>query len=91
MFIEQVSQLKLEHIDLYYYRTQHGAESDLLLVNVLQPIVAVEIKFSSAPSLSKGFYTVLDDLKLGKGFVITPGNEAYKLDEWWKWGVCTIF
>jgi predicted AAA+ superfamily ATPase len=79
--IEQVSQLKPEHIDLYYYRTQHGAECDLLLVNGLTPVMAVEIKFSSAPSLSKGFYTVMDDLKLDKGFVITPGNELYKLDE----------
>jgi len=79
--IEQVSQLKPEHIDLYYYRTQHGAECDLLLVNGLQPVMAVEIKFSSSPSLAKGFYTVMDDLKLNKGFVITPGNDPYKLDE----------
>ena len=79
--IEQVSQLKPEHIDLYYYRTQHGAECDLLLVNGLQPVMAVEIKFSSRPSLAKGFYTVMDDLKLNKGFVITPGNDPYKLDE----------
>ena len=79
--IEQVSQLKPEHIDLYYYRTQHGAECDLLLVKGLQPVMAVEIKFSSSPSLAKGFYTVMDDLKLNKGFVITPGNDPYKLDE----------
>jgi len=79
--IEQVSQLKPEHIDLYYYRTQHGAECDLLLVNGLQPVMAVEIKFSSSPSLAKGFYTVMDDLKLNKGIVITPGNDPYKLDE----------
>ena len=79
--IEQVNQLKPEHIDLYYYRTQHGAECDLLLVSGLTPVIAVEIKYSSTPSLSKGFYTVMDDLKLDKGFVITPGSEAYKLDE----------
>jgi len=52
-----------------------------LLVNGLQPVMAVEIKFSSSPSLAKGFYTVMDDLKLNKGFVITPGNDPYKLDE----------
>lgn len=51
--IEQVSQLKPEHIDLYYYRTHNGAECDLLLVSGLRPVMAIEIKFSSNPSLSK--------------------------------------
>ncbi len=79
--IEQVNQLKPEHIDLYYYRTQHGAKCDLLLVNGLTPVMAIEIKFSSNPSLSKGFYTVMDDLKLDKGFVIVPEGEPYQLDK----------
>ena len=79
--IEQVSQLKPEHIDLYYYRTHNGAECDLLLVSGLHPVMAIEIKFSSNPSLSKGFYTVMDDLKLEKGFVIVPEGEPYQLDE----------
>jgi predicted AAA+ superfamily ATPase len=79
--IEQISQLKPEHIDLYYYRTHHGAECDLLLVGGLRPVIAIEIKFSSNPSLSKGFYTVMDDLKLERGFVIVPEGKGYKLDE----------
>ncbi len=79
--IEQVSQSKPEHIDLYFYRTHQGAECDLLFVNGLQPVMAVEIKYSSNPSLSKGFYTVMEDLKLERGYVITPANEPYRLDQ----------
>ncbi|HEY4289156.1 MAG TPA: ATP-binding protein [Puia sp.] len=79
--IEQVSQLKPEHIDLYYYRTHNGAECDLLLVSGLRPVMAVQIKYSSNPSVSRGFYTVMDDLKLDRGFVIVPEREGYKLDE----------
>lgn len=43
--------------------------------------MAVEIKFSLNPSLSKGFYTVMDDLKLDKGFENVPKGEGYRLDE----------
>ena len=79
--IEQISQQKPEHIDLYYYRTHNGAECDLLLVNGLKPIMAIEIKFSSNPSLSRGFYSVMEDLKVEKGFVIVPEGESYELDK----------
>ncbi len=78
--IEQVNQCKPDHIDLYYYRTHQGAECDLLLVSGLRPIMAVEIKYSTNPSLSKGFYTVMDDLQLGKGYVIVPEGKPYPLD-----------
>lgn len=79
--IEQVHQLKPAHIDLYYYRTHHGAECDLLLVNGLKPVMAIEIKHSSTPSLSKGFYTVLDDLKIKKGHIIMPKDGLHRLDK----------
>lgn len=79
--IEQIYALKPSHIDLYYYRTHHGAECDLLLVNGVMPVMAIEIKHSSNPSLSKGFYNVLDDLKLKQGWVIIPEDAAYPMDK----------
>jgi predicted AAA+ superfamily ATPase len=79
--IEQIFQLKPAHIELYYYRTHHGAECDLLLVNGLKPVLAIEIKYSSTPVLTRGFYTVLDDLKLDEGWVITPHGTAIKINE----------
>lgn len=79
--IEQIYQLKPRHLDMYYYRTHNGAECDLVLVNGLKPLVAIEIKYAVVPSLSKGFYNVLDDLQIKKAFVITPGEKHYHLDE----------
>lgn len=79
--IEQIYQLKPAHIDLYYYRTHHGAECDLLLVNGLKPVMAIEIKYSSTPSVSKGFYTVLDDLKIKRGHIIMPNDGYNRLDK----------
>jgi uncharacterized protein len=79
--IEQIYQLKPRHIDLYYYRTHHGAECDLLLVDGLKPVMAIEIKHSTTPSLSKGFYTVMEDLKLKRGYIIMPKDGAHRLDK----------
>lgn len=79
--IEQIYQLKPAQLEMYYYRTHHGAECDLLLVDGLKPLAAIEIKYSTVPSLSKGFYNVLDDLKVKKAFVITPGGKHYQLDD----------
>ncbi|WP_442588118.1 ATP-binding protein [Pedobacter sp. AW31-3R] len=79
--IEQIYQLKPRHLEIYYYRTQHGAECDVILVDGLKPVAAVEIKYAEVPSLSRGFYHVLDDLEISKAFVITPGEKQYALDE----------
>jgi len=79
--IEQIHQLKPKHLDMYYYRTHNGAECDLILVDGIKPVVAVEIKYAVVPSLSRGFYTVLEDLKIQKAFVITPAEKSYALDE----------
>lgn len=77
--IEQIFQLKPPHIDMYYYRTHHGAECDVLLVNGIKPVLGIEIKYSSNPVLSKGFYSVMDDLNLPEGRVITPKGSSSKL------------
>jgi len=79
--IEQIYQLKPGHLEMYYYRTQHGAECDLILIDGLKPIIAIEIKYSASPSLARGFYNVLEDLGIKQAFVLTPGEKQYALDE----------
>jgi len=79
--IEQIYQLKPRHLEMYYYRTQHGAECDVILVDGIKPVAAVEIKYANVPSLSKGFYNVLDDLQIRNAYVITPGENKYELDQ----------
>lgn len=77
--IEQIFQLKNQGIDLYYYRTQGGAECDLVFVQGNTPIACAEIKISNAPTLSKGNYQSFEDLKTKKNFVIVPDAEEYRL------------
>ncbi len=63
----------------YYYRTSHGTEIDLILEKGIKKI-AIEFKSSTSPSVSKGFYIALEDLKIDKGWVICPINEWYPLN-----------
>jgi uncharacterized protein len=41
--------------------------------------LAVEIKRSSTPTVSKGFYTACDDIKADKRYVVYAGNESFSL------------
>jgi predicted AAA+ superfamily ATPase len=75
--IEQIIQNMPDTLRPFFYRTHHGAEADLVLVKGITPVVAIEIKLTNAPLISKGFYQSIEDLKLGQGFVITPGSETY--------------
>lgn len=61
----------------YTYRTQAGAEIDLLLERGGEPWMAIEIKRSTAPSLSKGFDIACTDLNIQQRFVVYPGTERF--------------
>ncbi|MBK7939220.1 MAG: ATP-binding protein [Lewinellaceae bacterium] len=53
--IEQIIRVTQRKWEYYFYRTQHGAEADLVLVRPDGKIYCIEVKFSSAPVLGKGF------------------------------------
>ncbi len=61
----------------YTYRTHAGAEIDLLLERAGRPWMAIEIKRSSAPSLSKGFDMACADLQVEQRYVVYPGTERF--------------
>lgn len=75
--VEQISQAKPDHLDLFFYRTQAGAECDLLLVQGITPIACIEIKLSNAPVISRGFLNCIQDLEPKFSFIITPNSEDY--------------
>lgn len=75
--IEQIMREAPEFSDFYFYRTQNGAEVDLLILGPKGNMAALEIKFSVSPNISKGFYQSLDDLKPKYRYVITPGGESF--------------
>jgi predicted AAA+ superfamily ATPase len=62
-----------------FYRTATGDEIDLLLTAGTTPVIGIEIKLSSAPTLSAGFYRACDDLQLTERYLVHPdtGGEPY--------------
>ena len=65
----------------YFYRTQQGAECDLIIEHNGKVKAAIEIKISSAPQISKGFRITMIDTDAEQGFVIAKTNETYKVEE----------
>jgi predicted AAA+ superfamily ATPase len=59
-----------------FYRTSNGIEIDLILEKS-DKRYAVEVKLSSAPKLSSGFYQALEELKIIKAWVVAPVDEPY--------------
>lgn len=86
--IEQIRQIAPQEIDLYFYRTHNGAECNLVLVRGLQPVSAIEIKYTSAPKISKGFNIAIEDLGTMDNYIITPYSDSYQKSE--KIKVCSL-
>lgn len=62
-----------------YYRTAIGAEIDLLLEFPGGAIWAVEIKRSSAPTVSKGYYIACDDVGATRRLVVSSANARFPM------------
>jgi predicted AAA+ superfamily ATPase len=77
--IEQIASVLPEDYSLNYYRTQQGAELDLVVCKNLRPILGIEIKLSSSPKFSIGNEISLNDLGLDKCYVVVPEVENYFL------------
>jgi predicted AAA+ superfamily ATPase len=63
----------------YFYRTQVGAEIDLVLEKGGKPEIAIEVKRAMAPSPEKGFAIACDDLQIAQRYVVYPGSERFAL------------
>ena len=79
--MQQVAASLKDEFELFYYRTQDGAEVDLVITKAAKPIVSLEIKFSDDPVLSRGNYIALTDLKAKYNFIVTPSAKDHPYDE----------
>jgi len=77
----QILALNRNQIDLYFYRTHHGAEVDLVFARGLNVVATAEIKYSNSPQLTKGNFQAFEDLNAPMNFVITPSSDDYLLKE----------
>lgn len=76
--IEQIISLLPETTPVYFFRTQSGAEIDLLILQRGEP-VAIEIKYSLSPTIDKGFYIAMEDIGCKRGYIVYPGDELYPI------------
>ncbi len=75
--IEQLKN-KFPHDELYFWNTHGGAELDVLILKGGKRY-GIEIKYSDTPTLSRGSYIAVEDLKLDLLYVIVPNSRTYAL------------
>lgn len=86
--IEQITSQLHESAIPFFYRTQHGAELDLVIEMNNLIVATIEIKLSDSPSLSKGNHQAVADLKCENNFILTFSAGDYALNS--RWHVCDL-
>ena len=64
----------------FYFRTSNGAEVDLILKKG-EKTVAIEIKSSTTPKLSKSFFNAIEMIKADQVLVVAPVDSTYPLNQ----------
>jgi predicted AAA+ superfamily ATPase len=78
--IEQIMGMAPQNADISFYRTAAGAELDLVM-QAGQETIGFEVKLSSAPKLTKGFWLACQDVGASRAYVVAPVQEAYRIAE----------
>lgn len=77
--IENIMSVTPPEAKPYFYRTSGGAEVDLILEFGVKQRWAIEIKRSSVPSISKGFYIACDDIKATRKYILYSGGDTFSM------------
>lgn len=77
--IENLITTAPDSVQAYFYRSNGGAEIDLLLSWPDGTLWAIEIKRSLTPKLERGFHAACTDLNPTRKFVVYPGTERYRI------------
>lgn len=64
-----------------FYRTSNGAEVDLVLTFCNQQTWVIEVKRSSAPTVSRGFHQAAVDLGAARKLLVAPVEQTYPMKE----------
>ena len=75
--LENLLRLSPEHSKASFYRTATGVEIDLVLELPDGRLWAIEIKRTTAPTLSRGLRQACDDIKPDRAFIVYGGDERY--------------
>ena len=61
-----------------FFRTSNGAEADLVLTASSSQAWVIEVKRSSAPTVSRGFHQAASDVKAQRRLLVAPVAQAYR-------------
>ena len=74
--IEEICRAVQGRAEPYFFRTADGAEIDLLL-DYGSKLVAIEVKFSDAPAVTRGLVEAMKSVEPAETYIVTPGAERY--------------
>jgi predicted AAA+ superfamily ATPase len=77
--LEHLIQAAPAYSDLAFYRTHTGEEIDLVLTLQGGKRLAMEIKYTAAPTLPKYFRQAMADIGATRGYLVTAGREEFPL------------
>jgi predicted AAA+ superfamily ATPase len=77
---EVIRKLNKSNAQMYFWRTESGAELDLLVI-IGDKRYGFEFKFSESPQITSSMRISIEDLKLSELIIINPGNHSYRKDE----------
>jgi uncharacterized protein len=77
--VQEIAAMLPPRHELCFYRTQDGTEADLVIVKAGVPDILVEIKYSSAPALTKSMHIAAADLQTRRHVIVAPVAESYPL------------
>jgi uncharacterized protein len=78
--VEQICCRLEAHQQVSFYRTAAGAELDMVIETGRRKI-GIEIKFSTAPKVGKGFWQACEDVGVDQAFIIAPVREKFAFAE----------
>jgi uncharacterized protein len=78
--VEQIANHLPAGASLSFYRTAAGAELDVV-VELGTRKLGFEIKFSSAPKVTKGFWQACDDIGLDAAYIVAPIQTGWPMQD----------
>lgn len=79
--IEQIINALPKNTSYSHYRTHSGAELDLVLESPNREIMAIEIKRSLSPKISRGYTESFNTIQASRGYFIIPQGECFPLNK----------
>lgn len=79
--IEQITQHLPYGAQCSFYGSSDGMEIDLVIENLKSGTLAIEIKRTLSPSVSKGFRVACEEIDAQEQYYVIPEGEPYPLDK----------